>query len=182
MNLMADAEPIRVYASGGQAVNFIDFTRDGASSDIDDHAFVIIDYANGVRGNFTLNMFCHDFTEDLSLCGDKGRLTAKEIFNVHERQPSKATITLELGEGGASKESDVTYSRDIEESGHHGATYFEHIAFVDQIEGKATQSSTPLEGLWSMIVACAAQTSISEGQAIHINEFMKSNDLSKFLN
>ena len=114
MNLMADAAPIRVYASGGQAVNFIDFERDGAYSDIDDHAFVIVDYANGVRGNFTLNMFCHDFTEDLTLCGDVGRLTAKEVFNVHQRQPSKATISLQLGEGGASKESDVTYSRDIE--------------------------------------------------------------------
>ena len=181
MNLMADAAPIRVYASGGQAVNFADFTRDGAASDIDDHAFVIIEYANGVRGNFTLNMFCHDFTEDLTLCGDVGCLTAKEVFNVHQRQPSKATISLQLGEDGASKESDVTYSRDIEESGHHGATYFEHIAFIDQIEGKATQSATPLQGLWSMIVAFAAQASIAEGQVIHINEFMKVNDLSKFL-
>ena len=181
MNLMADAAPIRVYASGGQAVNFADFTRDGAASDIDDHAFVIIEYANGVRGNFTLNMFCHDFTEDLTLCGDVGRLTANEVFNVHQRQPSKATISLQLGEGGASKESDVTYSRDIEESGHHGATYFEHIAFIDQIEGKATQSATLLQGRWSMIVACAAQASIAEGQVIQINEFMKVNDLSKFL-
>ena len=49
MNLMADAAPIRVYASGGQAVNFRDFTRDGAASDIDDHAFVIIEYANGIN-------------------------------------------------------------------------------------------------------------------------------------
>ncbi len=181
MNLMANASPIRVYASGGQAVNFIDFSRDGASSDIDDHAFVIVDYANGVRGNFTLNMFCHDFTEDLTLCGDNGRLTATETFNVHQWESSKATISLELGEYGASKQSDITYSRDIEASGHHGATYFEHIAFIDQIEGKATQSATPLQGLWSMIVACAAQSSISKGQAIHINEFMETNDLLKFL-
>lgn len=180
MNLMADAVPIRVYASGGQAVNFKDFEKNGAFSDIDDHAFVIIDYANGVRGSFTLNMFCHDFTEDLVLCGDQGRLTAKEVFNVHQRQPLKATVSLELGECGASKESDVSYSRDVEESGHHGATYFEHIAFIDQIEGKVSQSATPLQGLWSMIVACAAQTSISEGKAIQINEFMKTNDLLNF--
>ena len=32
-----------------------------------------------------------------------------------------------------------------------------------------------------MIVAFAAQASIAEGQVIHINEFMKVNDLSKFL-
>ena len=181
MNLMADALPIRVYASGGQAVNFKDFQKNGASSDIDDHAFVTVDYANGVRGNFTLNMFCHDFAEDLILCGDRGRLTAKEVFNVHQRQPSRATMSLELGEYGVSKTSDVTYSRDIEESGHHGATYFEHVAFVDQLDGKTTQSATLLQGLWAMIVACAAQASISKGQAININEFMEINDLSQFL-
>ena len=46
-----------VYASGGRAVNFFDFERNGVKSDIDDHAFVAGDYANGVRASFTLNMF-----------------------------------------------------------------------------------------------------------------------------
>ncbi|MEM9404377.1 MAG: Gfo/Idh/MocA family oxidoreductase, partial [Pseudomonadota bacterium] len=69
MNLFAGAEPVRVYASSGQAVNFVDFEREGAASDIDDHGYVIVDYRNGVRGNFTLNMFSPHFFEELVVTG-----------------------------------------------------------------------------------------------------------------
>jgi myo-inositol 2-dehydrogenase/D-chiro-inositol 1-dehydrogenase len=180
INLLADAMPVRVYASGGQAVNFLDFQKDGVPADIDDHAFVIIDYTNGVRANFTLNMFCHDFTEELVVTGDRGRLVANELFNVHQQQPSKATIVLEKGEWGASKQTDVTYAREIEKSGHHGATYYEHVAFVDQLDGKACESATPVQGLWSMIVASAAQHSIKTQQAVDIRAFMLDNNLADY--
>ena len=180
INLLADAMPVRVYASGGQAVNFLDFQKDGVPADIDDHAFVIIDYANGVRANFTLNMFCYDFTEELVITGDRGRLVANELFNVHQQQPSKATIALEKGEWGASKQTDVTYAREIEKSGHHGATYYEHVAFVDQLDGKACESATPVQGLWSMIVASAAQHSIKTQQAVDIRAFMLDNNLADY--
>ena len=180
INLLADAMPVRVYASGGQAVNFLDFQKDGVPADIDDHAFVIIDYTNGVRANFTLNMFCHDFTEEMVVTGDRGRLVVNELFNVHQQQPSKATIVLEKGEWGASKQTDVTYAREIEKSGHHGATYYEHVAFVDQLDGKACESATPVQGLWSMIVASAAQHSIKTQQAVDIRAFMLDNNLADY--
>jgi hypothetical protein len=77
---------------------------------------------------------------------------------------------------------DVTYAALIEQSGHHGATYYEHIAFMDQLEGKAVDAATPLQGLWSMIVASAAQESMASGQAIEIEQFMQANDLAGFLN
>jgi predicted dehydrogenase len=181
INLLADAIPLRVYASGGQAVNFLDFEKNGVPADIDDHAFVIIDYANGVRANFTLNMFCHDFREELVVAGDTGRLMANEVFNIHQQQPSTATVVLEKGEWGASKQTDVTYAREIEKSGHHGATYYEHIAFVDQLEGKTTDAATPVQGLWSMVVACAAQHSLKTEQAVDIKAFMLDNNLTDYL-
>ena len=180
INLLANAMPLRVYASGGQAVNFLDFQKDGIPADIDDHAFVIIDYANGVRANFTLNMFCHDFTEELVVTGDSGRLVTNELFNVHQQQPSRATIALEKGEWGASKETDVTYAREIEKSGHHGATYYEHVAFVDQLDGKKGEAATTVQGLWSMIVASAAQHSIATQQAVDIRAFMLENNLVNY--
>ena len=181
INLLADAMPTRVYASGGQSVNFLDLEKDGVSADIDDHAFVIIDYANGVRANFTLNMFCHDFSEEMVVTGDAGRLVTSEVFNVHQQQPSKATVALEKGEWGASKQTEITYAREIEKSGHHGATYYEHIAFVDQLDGKVSESATPVQGLWSMIVASAAQHSIKIEQAVDIKVFMRDNYLADYL-
>lgn len=181
INLMAESQPTLVYASGGQGVNFTDFSKDGVPADIADHAFVVIDYANGTRANFTLNMFCPDFTEEMVVSGTQGRLVAREVFNFHQQQGSKATVAIESGELGASRQMDVTYGALIEQSGHHGATYYEHIAFMDQLEGKQVDAATPLQGLWSMIVASAAQESMARGQAVDIKQFMQANGLAGFL-
>ena len=181
INLMAESQAVKVYASGGRAVNFSDFEHEGRASDIDDHAFVVIDYANGVRANFTLNMFSPDFNEEMVVTGTQGRLVATEVFNFHQQQGSKATVAIEAGEHGGSKNTNVTYAALIEQSGHHGATYYEHIAFMDQLEGRSVDAATPLQGLWSMIVASAAQESMATGQAVDITPFMQANNLAEYL-
>jgi len=182
INLMAKARPQRVYASGGQAVNFLDFERNGVKSDIDDHAFVAIDYANAVRASFTLNMFCPDFAEELVVVGDAGRLKAEEYHDIHRSGSASASLTLRLGENGVSKTTDLTYPRAIEQSGHHGSTYFEHIALMDRLEGKAVDSATPLQGMWAMVVASAAQQSLATGQPVDVDTFIADNDLASLLN
>ena len=182
INLLAEARPQRVYASGGQAVNFVDFERNGVKSDIDDHAFVAIDYANGVRASFTLNMFCPDFAEELIVVGDAGRLKAEEYHDIHRSGSGNASLTIKLGENGLSKTSDLTYPRAIEHSGHHGSTYFEHIALMDRLEGKEVDSATPRQGMWAMVVASAAQQSLATGQPVDVDTFIADNDLASLLN
>ena len=56
-----------------------------------------------------------------------------------------------------------------------------HVAFSDQLNGKRVQSATPLQGLWSVIVASAAQTSIMTRRAVDIPSFMSDNNLSQYL-
>ena len=182
INLLAEARPQRVYASGGQAVNFVDFERNGVKSDIDDHAFVAIDYANGVRASFTLNMFCPDFAEELIVVGDAGRLKAEEYHDIHRSGSGNASLTIKLGENGLSKTSDLTYPRAIEQSGHHGSTYFEHIALMDRLEGKEVNSATPLQGMWAMVGASAAQQSLATGEPVDVDTFIADNDLASLLN
>jgi predicted dehydrogenase len=173
MNLLADSTPQRVYASGGQAVNFLDFEIDGKKSDIDDHGFVTIDYSNGVRASFTLNMFCPDFYEELVICGDEGRLLAREKVDLQQMKGPDASVSIYLGEQGASRITKVGYPTAIEQSGHHGATYYGHNAFLDRLEGRIVDSATPLQGLWAMIVASAAQESIATGSPIEIAEYIE---------
>ena len=179
MNLFAGALPVRVYASSGQAVNFLDFEREGRASDIDDHGFVIIDYENGVRGNFTLNMFSPHFYEELVICGDRGRLLATETFDFLTDDVAHSRVAIELGEEGASRDTAVGYAKPIEQSGHHGATVFEHLAFIDHLDGKETDAATPLEGLWSIIVAAAAQESSETGAPVEIKQFVEGHQLAK---
>ncbi|MBT3529741.1 MAG: Gfo/Idh/MocA family oxidoreductase [Gammaproteobacteria bacterium] len=178
INLMADSKPIRVYASGGQASNFLDLEIDGRKSDIDDHAFVVIDYENEVRANFTLNMFCADFSEELIVTGNNGRILASEKSNFQQQGPHEATLQVELGEQGASRSSQVGYPRLVEQSGHHGATFYEHIVLMDRLENKRGEGATPLQGLWAMIVASAAQESVVSKQAVEIDEFVDRHQLS----
>ena len=49
MRLIAGCDPVRVMASGGQAVNHLDEVYNGEASDIWDNAYVIVDFANGFR-------------------------------------------------------------------------------------------------------------------------------------
>ncbi len=148
INLLAESKPQRVYASGGMAVNFLDFEQDGKKSDIDDHGFVTIDYENGIRASFTLNMFSPDFYEELMISGDEGRLLASERVDLQQQTAPEALISVHLGEQGASRETKLSYPVAIEQSGHHGATYYEHTAFLDRLEGKPADSATPEQGLW----------------------------------
>lgn len=172
MNLMAERRPSRVYASGGQAVNFLDFERNGERSDIDDHAFVIVDYEDSIRASFTLNMFCAELFEEMVVTGPKGRLVAKETASFQDR-PSRATVLDDTDAHRGIEEHEVTYAPAIERSGHHGATYFEHVAFLDAVEGKPVDAATPLQGLWAMILASAAQRSIREARPVDIQEHIQ---------
>jgi predicted dehydrogenase len=178
---MAESHPVKVYASGGRAVNFLDFEKDGVQADIDDHAFVSIEYANGIKASFTLNMFCPDFSEEMIVVGEQGRLVTGERFDFHAQVPTHTSVHVELGENGASRRTELSYPRLIEQSGHHGATYFEHIAMMDQLDGKTTDSATLQQGLWSIIVASAAQESITTGHAINVEHFLQARQLLRLM-
>ncbi len=177
INLMAESLPERVFASGGQAVSFKDFEKDGKASDIDDHAFVLIEYQNGIRANFALNMFSPDFDEEMIVVGNRGRLVAREKDNYQQQQPAIETLEVELGENGVSKVSEVIYPKAIHESGHCGSTFYEHQAFVDQLEGKQVAGATVEQGFWAVVVASAAQESIARAEPVRIGEFLKDNNL-----
>ena len=181
INLFAGSEPVRVYASSGQAVNFVDFERQGRQADIDDHAFVVIDYRNGTRAGFTLNMFSPHFYEELVISGELGRIVAVERFDFRRDDVARSSIAVELGEHGASRQVDVAYAKHIERSGHHGSTFFEHVAFIDRLDGKPSDSATPLEGLWSIVVAAAAQASSDSGQPVDIDAFTSGHGLTTLL-
>ena len=76
------------------------------------------------------------------------------------------------------------YASVIERSGHHGATYFEHAAFLDSLEGKEPiegGAATPLQGLWSMLIASAAQESSKTGNAVEMADYIEANGLASVL-
>lgn len=170
-NLFADSRPERVYASGSMAVCFTDFVYEGQGSDILDNAMVIVDYANGIRANFELCMFAPMFWEEFTLCGDAGRLAAfrKQDFLRGSPECSLQVLSNELA---VARTMTPEYPGALESLGHDGATYFEHVSFVDNILGKPTNTASVTEGFWSVVVGVAAQESIRTGQPVLTEELL----------
>lgn len=176
-NLFADSRPVSVYASGSQAVNFKDFEYGGEKSDILDNAFVIVEYANGIRANFNLCMFSPMIYEELVLCGDEGRLKASEGTNHQAHSQWGSYLEVICNHDKTSRVMTPSYPFFIEDSGHNGATFFEHVRFVDALEGKPSQTATAEEGFWSVVVGVAAEEAIKTGKKVMVEELLEQNGL-----
>lgn len=172
-NYFAGSKPKYVYADGGQAVNFVDFEYEGQKSDILDHAFVNVVYENGVKCNFNLCMFAPMFYEEITICGQKGRLRAYENENYMPDKTNETYLEIMTADHSPSRISTPMYPTTIQSSGHMGSTYFEHKYFVDNIEGKETQTATIDEGFWSVIIGIAAERSVRTGEKVYIDDMIK---------
>lgn len=166
INLFADGLPERVYAVGSQAVNFTDFSYDNRRADGLDQAQVTISYDNGAIGTFSLCMFVPGAREELIVCGDAGRLLASEQALLGDGNENHLEIWS--GENGASRRTTPTYPPYIARAGHHGSTFFEHVAFAEELSGGASAGPSLADGFWSVVVGAAAQQSIEQRAAVPI--------------
>ncbi|GGC85242.1 oxidoreductase [Thalassobacillus devorans] len=177
MNLFAQSKPVKVFATGGQDVNYSDFEYGSEKSDIVDNAIVTVIYENGVKSNFNLCMFAPMFYEEITICGDQGRLRAYENRDFLPANRPKTHLEVLSGESKPSKISTPCYPTVIQESGHHGATYYEHKYFIDNIEGKTTNTASVEDGFWSVVVGVAAEESIKSGEIVNISDILEKEKL-----
>ena len=171
-NLFANSKPKYVYAVGGQNVNFLDFERDGKKSDILDNAVVVVVYENGIKCNFNLCMFAPMFYEEITICGEKGRIKAYENEDYLIDSGAKTHFEMHNQDHGISMIGTPCYPNNIQSSGHMGGTYFEYKVFIDTIEGKNTNHPTTEEGFWSVVVGAAAEKSVATGEIVYIDELL----------
>jgi predicted dehydrogenase len=171
-NLFAQSKPKYVYAVGGQNVNFVDFEYKGKKSDILDNAIVTVVYENGVKCSFNLCMFAPMFYEEITICGDEGRIRAYENENYLPEEGSQTHFEMMCAAHRPSVISTPCYPKIIQSSGHTGGTYFEHRYFIDNIEGKETDTATIEEGFWSVVVGIAAEESALTGEIVYIDELL----------
>ncbi len=170
LGLFAGARPQQVFAHGSQAVNFLDFTYRNRRADALDQAQVSIRYANGVIGALSLCMFVPGTREELVVCGDRGRLHTVESAQLGEANTNR--MELWLGENGVSRTSEPGYPAYIAGAGHHGATYFEHVAFVDDITAGTRGGPSLADAFWAVVTGAAAQQSIDAGGAIDVENLL----------
>jgi len=172
INLFAGARPSSVYAQGNAAVNFREFEHAQGPSDILDNAQVSIIYENDVRASFQLVMFAPMLYEEIVLCGDGGRLRAWENDQFLHGEPFCSEVEIHRGEHGPSRRTRPAYPSVIQSSGHQGATFYEHVAFMDRIEGRPSDAASAVEAFWSVVVGAAAEESARSGEVIRIEPWL----------
>lgn len=167
MNVVVGARPERIMASGAQDVNHRDEVYDGKASDILDNAYVIVEYANGVRAMLDLCMFAEAgrHQSEIVAVGDLGKV--ESYLPVSE---------LSIGIRGRhwfTTDTEHITAPEVPYMGHHeGSSYVEHVQFRDAIRRGAAPEVSLEDGLLSVAMGVAAHRSIDERRPVTLAEVL----------
>ncbi len=160
--------PVRVMASGSQAVNHLDETYGGRVPDVLDNAYVVVEYDGGTRAMLDLCMFAeatHE-QEEVVAVGDQGKV---EAF-----LPSS---TVRIGRRGRHfiggvEIHDVHDERITYEGHHHGSSQLEHHDFMVACQSGEMPAVSVEDGLLAVAVGVAAHRSIDESRWVEMDEVL----------
>lgn len=164
MALLTQQRPLRVYASGAQDVNHLDERYDGAVPDILDNAFAVVDFDGGARALLDLCMFAENSQNEMELAatGDAGKV---EAFVPAHR------LVLSRRDRLARDEEQIAIDPAIRDAGfHHGATYYQHRAFLDAIANRRPPLVSLADGALAVAMGLAAERSARERRAVEMRE------------
>lgn len=176
MRLILNDDPVRVMASAGQSVNHLDERYDGATPDISDNGYVIVDFAGGARAMLELCMFAEGarYQEEISVIGPAGKIEALVPgptrfwnFDSGPAPTPKLVVSPRQPQGPITYE--VPVDRHLLAAGdHNGSTYYQHQRFLETIRQNRRPEVTLDDGIWAVRMGLAAQTSAETGQVIHL--------------
>lgn len=165
MRVITGAEPIRVSASAGQAVNHLDEIYDGQRSDIWDSGYVLFDFENGIRAMLELCMFADGtlWNEEISAVGPTGKIECR-LPGPHRFWPGgmESVPHAQMTYAPRSPKSPITEDVVIDEAllragDHHGSTFFQHQKFLNVVNGTGKVEVTLDDGRRAVEMGLAAQ-------------------------
>lgn len=174
MRLILNDDPVRVMASGGQAVNHKDERYDGQAPDIWDHAYVILDFARGARAMLELCMFAEGsrYQEEISAVGPLGKIECQvpgpgRFWPAHLGPAPVPTVTLSPRNPPGPRVSEVPVDPALLAAGdHNGSTYYQHARFAQAARGAGPIEVSVADGWWAVAMGIGAQRSALDGRAV----------------
>lgn len=178
MRLVMKDEPVRIYGSGGQAVNHLEESYDGATPDIADHGYVMVEFARGGRAMLELCMFAEgaEYQEEISAVGHDGKIEAfvpgpgrfwptsagaAPLPKVVEspRMPKSPTQKI------------VPVDANLLAAGdHNGSTFYQHQKFLRLVQGQQTSPDVSIRDGWiAVLMGQAAQASMETGMPVDLD-------------
>lgn len=174
MRHILKSDPVRITASGGQAVNHLDEVHDGRRPDVWDHAYVIVDFASGARGMLELCMFAEGsrYQEEISAIGPKGKIECKvpgpgRFWPVDLGEPPVAQLIVSPRERKGPRRIDIPVDPTLLEAGdHNGSTFYQHQRFQQSVRRQSPVEVTLDDGCWAVAMGLAAQEAAMMGKVI----------------
>ena len=165
MTLIADDEPVRVFASGAQDVNHLDESYDGEVPDMLDNAYVIVDYRGGTRALLDLCMFAEGSQneQELAVTGDKAKVEAFVPENF---------VRISHRDGSPVETIPIDDERIAYQGLHEGSSFLEHLDFFEAIRNEQPPKVTLEDGFLSVAIGIAAHRSIDEGRPVMMSEVL----------
>ncbi|WP_342076131.1 Gfo/Idh/MocA family oxidoreductase [Yoonia sp. SS1-5] len=174
MRLLIGAEPVRVMASAGQAVNHLDERYDNRTPDIWDNGYVIVDFANGARAMLELCMFAEGsrYQEEVSAVGPAGKIEAfvpgpGRFWPDTLGAPPVPQLVVSPRSPKGPYVVDIPVDPTLLAAGdHNGSTFYQHQRFNAAIVERAPVEVTVDDGAKAVMIGLAAQESARTGRAI----------------
>lgn len=178
MRLVAGCNPVRIMASGGQAVNHVDEDYSGEKPDIWDNAYVIVDFENGMRAMLELCMFAEGsrYQEEISAVGPKGKIECQvpgpgRFWPAHLGPAPVPQVTVSPRDPAGPVILDVPVDPSLLAAGdHNGSTFYQHRGFAEVVEHFVQPEVALEDGWWAVAMGIAAQISAAEGRVIGAEE------------
>lgn len=176
MRLVAGCNPIRIMASGGQAVNHLDEVYGGQRSDIWDNAYVIVDFENNMRAMLELCMFAEGsrYQEEISAVGPIGKIECLvpgpgRFWPEHLGPAPVPKIIHSPRNPAGPTEIEIPVQPELLAAGdHNGSTFFQHQGFARAAMGLQDVAVTLTDGWWAAAMGMAAQHSAITGEAVDL--------------
>ncbi len=172
MRLITGAEPVRLFATGGQAVNHLGECYADGTPDIVDHAYVLVDFAGGVRCCLELCMFAEGsyHQEHVSAVGDAGKIEALIPGPARfwpGQAPRHAEVILSPRAAKAPERLPILVNEDLLHAGdHHGSTFFQHQRFLAMLQSGGPPEVSLADGVVAVEMGLAAEHSLRTGQPV----------------
>jgi myo-inositol 2-dehydrogenase / D-chiro-inositol 1-dehydrogenase len=174
MRLITGSNPRRIAASGGQAENHLDERYSGATPDIWDHGYAIVEFEAGNRAMLELCMFAEGarYQDEITAVGPRGRIEChlpgpSRFWPQELGDPPVARIIVSPRNPRGPRTMEIPVDPGLLEAGdHNGATFYQHRKFQRAVEGLQPVEVTLEDGWWAVAMGIAAQASAASGQAI----------------
>ncbi len=177
MRLILRSDPVRIAASAGQAVNHLDESYAGRTPDIDDHGYVLVDFASGARAMLELCMFAEGskYQEAVSAVGPQGKIEAlvpgpTRFWPTHLGPAPVPHLVLSPRDPAGERVVPVPVDPALLAAGdHNGSTFYQHLRFNAAVQGAGPVEVTARDGAWAVRMGLAAQEAARSGEVVRLD-------------